>query len=83
MEQRKGRKISVLSLQRGHGGLAQSQTMRPRLLSVISAVAAVILGTSLLAAIPPPRHVVMISVDGMKLSVYLQPGLSKVPTLRG
>jgi predicted AlkP superfamily pyrophosphatase or phosphodiesterase len=56
--------------------------MRPKLLSVVSIVAAVILGTSLRADIPSPRHVVMISVDGMKPSVYMQPGPSKVPTLR-
>lgn len=29
-----------------------------------------------------PRHVIVISIDGMKPSVYMQPGPSKVPTLR-
>ena len=56
--------------------------MRPRILSVLLIIAAVILGTSLRADIPSPRHVVMISVDGMKPSVYMQPGPSRVPTLR-
>jgi hypothetical protein len=34
------------------------------------------------AQAPPPRHVVMISIDGLKPSTYTQAGPSKVPTLR-
>jgi hypothetical protein len=59
--------------------------VRPRLLlalSTIATVAAGICSTSLRAQAPPPRHVVVVSVDGMKPAVYLQPGPSQVPTLR-
>lgn len=34
------------------------------------------------APAPPPRHVIVISIDGLKPSTYTQPGPAKVPTLR-
>ena len=44
--------------------------------------AAVVVGTSVLAQQPPARHVVMITIDGLKPATYTAPGPSKVPTLR-
>jgi predicted AlkP superfamily pyrophosphatase or phosphodiesterase len=54
-----------------------------RLLLVAVAGLAVALGHAALhAQRAEPRHVVMISIDGMKPSVYTKPGPAKVPTLR-
>ncbi len=44
--------------------------------------ATVVVGTSVLAQQPPARHVVMITIDGLKPATYTAPGPSKVPTLR-
>jgi predicted AlkP superfamily pyrophosphatase or phosphodiesterase len=49
---------------------------------VVVAVLTVLVGPLLRAAQAPVRHVVMITIDGLKPSTYLDPGPSKVPTLR-
>ena len=49
---------------------------------VLAAAAVLIVRTSPLAQQPPARHVVMISIDGLKPATYTAAGPSKVPTLR-
>ena len=53
-----------------------------RAFSLILLAATVIVSTSVLAQQPPARHVVVITVDGLKPATYTAPGPSKVPTLR-
>src|SRR6188508_2856661 len=53
-----------------------------RAFGLILLAAAVVAGTSVLAQQPPARHVVMITIDGLKPATYTAPGPSKVPTLR-
>lgn len=47
-----------------------------------SALLAALLCTLSLTAAGPSRHVVIISIDGMRPSSYLEPGPAKIPTLR-
>jgi Type I phosphodiesterase / nucleotide pyrophosphatase len=49
---------------------------------VVLAAPMVLIGPLLPAAQAPARHVVLISIDGLKPSTYVDPGPSKVPTLR-
>ena len=53
-----------------------------RLLFVAAVAGAALVRPAPRAAPPERRHVVMISIDGLKASTYARPGLSKVPTLR-
>ena len=53
-----------------------------RAFSLILLAATVVVGTSVLAQQPPARHVVVITIDGLKPATYTAPGPSKVPTLR-
>lgn len=52
-------------------------TRRPR-----SLLLAALLTLPILARAEDPRHIVMISIDGLMPSAYTQPGPSRIPTLR-
>jgi predicted AlkP superfamily pyrophosphatase or phosphodiesterase len=51
---------------------------RPATLTLLAAL----LFTLTVTATGPSRHVVLISIDGMRPASYLQPGPAKIPTLR-
>jgi len=53
-----------------------------RLIPAVAALAVAVTGGSLGAQQGAARHVVMISIDGLKPSTYSTPGPSKVPALR-
>ena len=49
---------------------------------IVAGMAMLVAGSGLRAELPQPRHVVMISIDGLKPSTYATAGPSRVPTLR-
>lgn len=51
---------------------------RPAALALLAAL----LGSLILTAAGSTRHVVLISIDGMRPASYLEPGPAKIPTLR-
>jgi len=49
---------------------------------IFVALAALVASTFVLGAAEPSRHVVLISIDGMRPASYTSPGPAKIPTLR-